>query len=99
MNKASILHDIPRTTLRDNVVQLKSKKKGRTTTLTPEIEERLVEILIKLANWGFGLDTNDVKKIVSVLEKYYCMIRNMIIDFVSKKNFYNIFVGLNLFIY
>ena len=76
---------------RDNVVQLKSKKKGRPTTLTPEIEERLVEILIKLANWGFGLDKNDVKKIVSILEKYYSMIRNMIIYFLSKKFFFTTF--------
>ena len=79
---AATLYNIPRTTLRNNLEQI--RKEGRPRYLTEEEEEELVDCVVTLANWGFGLSNENVKDIIKNHQK------------LDNRN-YKGFAGLNLF--
>lgn len=64
MKKAACLYKINRTTLLNHFHQKKCSTVGRPTALSKTEEELLVHSLIKLAEWGFGLDRQQLQKCV-----------------------------------
>lgn len=64
IKKASERYGINRTTLFNHIKNFKCKKVGRPTVLSFAEEELLAHSLIKLADWGFGLDRNHLRQCV-----------------------------------
>ena len=67
VSKASVIHGIPRSTLKDHVHGrvLPGAKPGAPTLLSPSEEQDLVEFLCKCASTGYGKTRQDVMTIVS----------------------------------
>jgi hypothetical protein len=63
LNEASVTYGVPKTTLYDRM-KTASDKVGRPTILTPEEEKIIAERLVILGEWGFPLNTNDLKHLV-----------------------------------
>ena len=62
---AAAAYGVPSTTISDHKNKVsKSNKIGRPPILSQEIEKLLVDGLIKLADWGFGLTELQIKRII-----------------------------------
>jgi transposase-like protein len=62
---ASEAFGVPSTTISDNLKSIsKSNQLGRPPVLSEEIEKLLVDALIKLADWGFGLTKIQIKQVI-----------------------------------
>ena len=67
---ASKVFEVPKSTIHENVKKLQNKEKinnvrGRATVLSKQIEELIVQAIMKLADWGFNLtDKETGEKIV-----------------------------------
>ena len=64
IKKAAFLHNVNRTTLINHLKAYRSGPVGRPTLLTNDEERVIVHALIKLGEWGFGVDRNAVQCIV-----------------------------------
>ena len=61
---ASKVFEVPKSTIHENVKKLQNKEKinnvrGRATVLSKQIEELIVQAIMKLADWGFNLTDKD----------------------------------------
>ena len=66
---ASKVFEVPKSTIHENVKKLQNKEKinnvrGRATVLSKQIEELIVQAIMKLADWGFGLTDKDLLGII-----------------------------------
>ena len=64
IKKAAFVHSVNRTTLLNHLKAYRSGPVGRPTLLTNDEERVIVHALIKLGEWGFGVDRNAVQCIV-----------------------------------
>ena len=64
IKKSAFLHNVNRTTLMNHLKDYRSGPVGRPTLLTSDEERVIVHALIKLGEWGFGVDRNAVQCIV-----------------------------------
>ena len=51
--KASEIHKIPQQTLSDKIKKRHPSSVGRSTALSPFVEQEIVKVLESLTNWGF----------------------------------------------
>jgi len=56
IKKATFVHSVNRTTLMNHLKAYRSGPVGRPTLLTNDEERVIVHALIKLGEWGFGVD-------------------------------------------
>lgn len=64
IKRAATCHGINRTTLMNHIKGRKYKKVGRLTVLNHQEEELLVHALLKLADWGYGFDRQQLCRCV-----------------------------------
>lgn len=64
VKRAAEMFGINRTTLLNHTNNYKCNTVGRPTVLAPDEEQLIVHALIKLADWGFGLDRLQLKRCV-----------------------------------
>lgn len=62
---------ITKSVIFDHLKGLKSNKIGRKPVLNPEVEREIVQNLIVCAEWGYPLDTLDLR---SIVQSNYCII-------------------------
>jgi hypothetical protein len=64
VKRAAFLYGVNRTTLMNHMKGIHCGRVGGITLLTPDEEKLIVHALIKLGEWGFGIDREAVKTIV-----------------------------------
>lgn len=65
IKKAAFLHGLNRSTLINHLKQYRCGPVGRPTILTQQEESLIVHALVKLGDWGFGVDRNVLQNIVT----------------------------------
>ncbi|KAI4455461.1 madf domain transcription factor [Holotrichia oblita] len=63
-NRAAVCYGINRTTLINHIKGTKCKKVGRPTVLNHQEEQLMVHALLKLADWGYGFDRQQLRRCV-----------------------------------